>query len=127
MDPIGFIEAPSLCIPSPSGPSTSGTSSMVALRTFASLRMVLGKRWAMGGSRCFGLNIGGWRWIWNWCRNLFDWEQHLLLEMEQILAGFQPVPSSDDTWVWTAGSSGLYMVQSAYSFMRNLHCRPSVT
>jgi hypothetical protein len=59
------------------------------------------------------------RWVWLWRRNLFTWEQELLLELQQavpLVARSEEI----DSWFWRPEGSGLFTAKSAYLLLARI-------
>jgi hypothetical protein len=71
----------------------------------------VGEMW--GGSR------GGWRWNFEWRRELFVWEgdlfHNLIERLEGVILGDSP-----DCWVWKPEEGGGFSVKSSYIILQNL-------
>jgi hypothetical protein len=56
------------------------------------------------------------RWLWYWRRNLFAWEQVLLLELQEVVP-LVVRSEEEDSWFWRPGDNGLFSVNSAYMLL----------
>jgi hypothetical protein len=61
----------------------------------------------------------GWRWVWNWRRELFEWEEVLLNQLMVIIAGFQPM-QREDRWQWRADPEVGLTAKVAYQHLQLL-------
>lgn len=55
---------------------------------------------------------GIWRWNFVWTRQLFVWEEQLVLELLQIIEQFSLVEGLDDEILWKYDPSGKFTVKS---------------
>lgn len=67
--------------------------------------------------------MGEWRndvWCWNfvWRRGLFVWEEELLANLLDVLAGKVILAGVDDSWFWLGKSAAPYVVEEAYVLLR---------
>jgi hypothetical protein len=62
--------------------------------------------------------VAGGRLEWNfmWRRNLFQWEEALVVELKEILEGVV-LSMEEDCWKWSPGENGEFSVNSAYNFL----------
>lgn len=58
-------------------------------------------------------STNGGRWNFSWRRQLFVWENNLLVELEGILDGFV-WRGGDDSWRWKLEEDGIFSVKSLY-------------
>jgi hypothetical protein len=63
-----------------------------------------------------GPAVGIDRWCWQWRRNLFDWEQVLLREL-QLFAPWVARSEVVDSWFWRPDENGMFSVKSTYSLL----------
>ncbi|GAU50085.1 hypothetical protein TSUD_371690 [Trifolium subterraneum] len=70
-----------------------------------------------GMVRNFCDHVGeNWRWSFSWRRDLFQWEEDLVVRLREIL---EPVVLSlvEDFWSWKLDPEGKFSVKSAYTFL----------
>lgn len=64
-------------------------------------------------------------WRFFWCRNLFVWEEELLLSLMEDLEGMI-WSSNDDVWRWSLEDTRFFTVKSAYEKLEGLAVREEV-
>jgi hypothetical protein len=62
---------------------------------------------------------GTWKWVLEWRRQFFAWEEDLLQELLAVLACVL-ITDDNDRWIWKPGSEGVHTVRSTYIFLDNL-------
>ncbi|MCI32404.1 hypothetical protein A2U01_0053617, partial [Trifolium medium] len=57
-----------------------------------------------------------WRWTFSWRRELFRWEEDLVVQLRELL---EPVNFSlvDDSWIWRPDPDGVFTVNSSYKLL----------
>jgi hypothetical protein len=66
-------------------------------------------------------NTGSWgenQWRWNlqWRRNLFQWEETICRQLEQLIVSFHPL-DQDDCWHWRENLDDGFTVKSCYELL----------
>ncbi|KAK7247156.1 hypothetical protein RIF29_42033 [Crotalaria pallida] len=62
---------------------------------------------------CGSWNQNVWSWNLGWRRQLFAWEEELVLHLNQIIQAKACSISIDDGWKWGSSSRGLFEVKEA--------------
>jgi len=63
------------------------------------------------------ISQGNWCWGLKWRRNLFDYEQHIVVAFMEAITDIQIQPHMQDIMVWKADPSGIYSTKSAYRLL----------
>jgi len=56
---------------------------------------------------------------WSWRRRLFAWEEELVGELRLLLQNVTLQVTREDRWLWSLGTSSIYIVRSAYNFLND--------
>jgi hypothetical protein len=70
---------------------------------------------------------GSWRWLLEWCRSFFVWEESLCGQLKDALASIV-LSHYDDAWEFRPVRQGMYTVKENNLFLcHNLHSHPVLT